>query len=106
MPIDQKYTLGFKFFFWIFWLIGLILSFVYIGFFIEIMTDTAYIIGSLLILLVVITQVITLYLSLNHFIQKTEEESHLLWSLARVTLGMPFVLIIGCVFLLTQTGYH
>ena len=100
--MNFNYTTGFKVFFWMLWVMGLHLFFACLIMAIFVASDPSFIIVSLSLLLASILLGITLWRTLQRFSQATHSESHLIWRLARVIIGIPFIFFAGCFAILSS----
>ncbi|MCK4494571.1 MAG: hypothetical protein KAU26_10975 [Methylococcales bacterium] len=57
-------------------------------------------------LLALVVQVNILYVSRKHFIEKTHSSGQIITMLIKYTLGIPFLLVGGCMIILSGIGVH
>ena len=100
-----KYSIGFRIFFRLCWVIGCLFALAYImtaGFFLE--NNGGVIAG--IFLLAVVVQVIVLYMSLQRFTKKTHLPAQIIPMLVGFTLSIPFLLTGGCIAILSGMRIH
>ncbi|MCK5924791.1 MAG: hypothetical protein KAG10_02745 [Methylococcales bacterium] len=101
-----KYSIGFRIFFIICWYLAFFLALGYIGILMFSIQNSGMIVVTGVFLLALVVQVNIVYVSRKHFIEKTHPIGQIITMLIAYTFGVPFVLVGGCMIILSGIGVH